>query len=68
MKWVCGSLQINYSKQFIDDGLSELEQMGLIEIKKKVQDRKIMLKLDIKEIENALREHFVFKKFFTNLP
>jgi hypothetical protein len=65
VRWICDSLQITYTKQLMNDGLSELEQYSLIEIKKKNDVQKIILKVSLQDIDAVFCNHFVFKKFFT---
>lgn len=65
VRWICDSLQINYTKQLMSEGLSELEQYGLIEIKKKNEVSKIILKVSLQDIYAVFCDHFIFKKFFT---
>lgn len=64
VRWICDSLQITYTKQLMSDGLAELEQYSLIEIKRKNDTQKIVLKISLQDIEAVFSEHFVFKKFF----
>jgi hypothetical protein len=50
VRWICDSLQINYTKQLMTDGLGELEQYSLIELKDKPDGQKIMLNVSLDEI------------------
>jgi hypothetical protein len=47
VRWVCDSLQLNYTKQLMNDGLAELEQYGLVELKNRPDGQKIMLKIPL---------------------
>lgn len=51
VRWICDSLQITYTKQLMSDGLAELEQYSLIEIKRKNDTQKIVLKISLQDIE-----------------
>lgn len=53
VRWICDSLQITYTKQLMSDGLSELQQYSLIEIKQKNDGQRIMLKTSLTEIEGC---------------
>jgi Cdc6-like AAA superfamily ATPase len=66
VRWVCDSLQITYSKQLMSDGLSELQQYSLIDLKQRNDGQRIMLKIGLQDIEAVFSDHFIFKKFFTN--
>jgi Cdc6-like AAA superfamily ATPase len=67
VRWVCDSLQITYSKQLMSDGLSELQQYSLIDLKQRNDGQRIMLKIGLQDIEAVFSDHFIFKKFFTNI-
>jgi hypothetical protein len=52
------------SKQLLTQGLSELQQYSLVEVRQRKEGQKIMLKVGLHEIEGALREVGIFRKFF----
>jgi hypothetical protein len=64
VRWICDSLQLGYTKQLMTDGLAELEQYGLVELKQKPDGQKIMLKIPLDEVQHCFQQHFIFKKFF----
>ena len=66
VRWICDSLQIAYSKQLMSEGLCQLEQYSLVELKQKQGGQKIMLKVALSEIEDSFHDHFIFKKFFNS--
>lgn len=51
LRWVCDSMQISYTKQLIGEGLGELEQYSLIELKKRNEETKILLKVGLADIQ-----------------
>jgi hypothetical protein len=66
VRWICDSLQVTYTKQLMNDGLLELEQYSLVEVKKKNDRQSIILKVSLQDIEAVFSNHFIFKRFFAN--
>jgi hypothetical protein len=50
----------------MNDGLLELEQYSLVEVKKKNDRQSIILKVSLQDIEAVFSNHFIFKRFFAN--
>lgn len=57
LQWICNSLQITYSKQLMEEGLKELEQYSLVELKKKNNETKIILTISLNDIEATYADH-----------
>ena len=63
-KWICDSLGLEFHLKMVPDGLEHMKQYSLISVNKKVNEERVVLKVSLAEVEVALEEKPLLKKFF----
>lgn len=67
LKWICGSLQIGCTVQLVDERLRDLEQYGVIVLRRKVTgvmtEVQVMLQVSTEDIRGTFAENELLGKF-----
>lgn len=58
MKWICGSMQINFNTSLMAERLNDLEQYGMITVRRRVNaETQIILQVSSNDVRAALADN-----------